>query len=49
MNDTRLKEIADIKKITQGKMQDKLFKNLNTGDKDLLLEAVCKLLGLIKG
>jgi hypothetical protein len=47
MTAERLNEIKALKDSAQKKMKGKSFKNLSSSDKDLLLEAVCKLLGLI--
>ena len=48
MTKKRLDEIALIKQTIQDAMKGKEFKNLNTGDKDLLLETMARMLGLIK-
>ena len=48
MADERLTEIKAIKEQTQISLKEKPFKNLNTGEKDLLLETMAKMLGLIK-
>ena len=48
MTQERLDEIKKIKEATQLALKGKKFKNLNTGDKDRLLETIAKILGLIK-
>ena len=47
MNAERLAEIQALKIEIQAAMKGKEFKNLSSSDKDRLLEAVCKMLGLI--
>ena len=48
MTPERLQEMQTLKVEIQTSMKDKSFKNLSSSDKDRLLEAVCKMLGLIK-
>ena len=43
----RLKEIKEIKKETKPKMKGKTISNLATKDKDQLLLACCRMLGLL--
>lgn len=44
----RLAEIQAVKTQIQAALIGKEFKNLSTGEKDLLIEAMAKILGLIK-
>lgn len=48
MDKERLDELKDIKEHIQQRIKGKPFKNLPTKDKDLLLEAMAKMLGLIE-
>lgn len=48
MTRDELNKLKAIKESTQTALNNKKFKNLNTGDKDKLLEAMAKMLGLIK-
>jgi len=47
LTEARLKEIETLKTSIKENMKGKGFKNLSSSDKDKLLEAVCKMLGLI--
>lgn len=47
MNAERLTQIQTLKTEIQTSMKGKEFKNLSSSDKDRLLEAVCRMLGLI--
>lgn len=47
MTPKRLAEIQALKAEIQTAMKGKDFKNLSSSDKDRLLEAVCRMLGLI--
>ena len=47
MDRERLEELKQIKEHIQKQMKGKPFKNLPTKDKDLLLETMAKMLGLI--
>jgi len=44
----RLEELKALKKSAHDKVKDKPFKNLSTGEKDMLIETMAKMLGLIK-
>lgn len=44
----KVQEINDIRKHVNAQIGNKEFKNLATKDKDLLLESISKMLGLIK-
>lgn len=46
--DVKKKELQQIKEHIKAQMKGKTFKNLATKDKDLLLEAMAKMLGLIE-
>ncbi len=48
MTTERLAEIKSVKETIQAALVKKKFKNLNSGQKDMLLEAVSKILGLIE-
>ena len=47
MTTERLAEIKLVKETIQAALAKKNFKNLRTGEKDKLLEAMAKILGLI--
>lgn len=48
MDKTRLEELKTLKKDIQTKLKGKKFGTLATKDKDLLLETMAKMLGLIE-
>ena len=48
MTNEKLLEIQAIKTQIQTKLANKPFQNLSTGEKDLLLETMAKILGLIR-
>lgn len=47
MTNERLEEIKLVKVQIQTALADKQFKNLNSGEKDMLIECMAKMLGLI--
>ncbi len=47
MNTERLAEIKIVKETIQAALVKKKFKNLNSREKDMLLETISKILGLI--
>lgn len=47
MTEERLLEIKAVKEQIQTALAGKEFKNLNTGEKDMLIECMAKMLGLI--
>lgn len=48
MDKARLAEIKVLKDTAKAVNKDKQFKNLTAKEKDALLEALCKMFGLIK-
>lgn len=48
MKKERLEEIKNIKQTAKGKVKDKEFKKLSAAEKDMLLETMARMLGLIK-
>ena len=48
MTKERLQDIKNLKKETKGKMKGKTISNLATKDKDQLLLACCRMLGILE-
>ncbi len=46
MDDARIKAIEEVKSAAIAKAKDKAWRALSPSDKDELLKAVCKMLGL---